>query len=112
MKRALFAAMLLAATSLSSGCCWNGRCGHGDPCHSGLFKNCGLLHSKRCPKCGQSCGWFHKCGGWFKKHHGAAADGAMGPYGGGPPAAQITYPYYTNRGPRDFLAPEPRGIGP
>jgi hypothetical protein len=24
----------------------------------------------------------------------------------------VTYPYYTNRGPRDFLAENPRGIGP
>jgi hypothetical protein len=31
---------------------------------------------------------------------------------GGPAAAQVTYPYYTVRGPRDFLDPNPRGIGP
>ena len=33
-------------------------------------------------------------------------------YAGGPPTAQVTYPYYTNRAPRDFLAKAPRGIGP
>ncbi len=30
----------------------------------------------------------------------------------GPPAATITYPYYTIRGPRDFLAKNPPSIGP
>jgi hypothetical protein len=30
----------------------------------------------------------------------------------GPPAGQITYPYYTTRGPRDFLASNPRSVGP
>jgi len=30
----------------------------------------------------------------------------------GPPAGAITYPYYTLRGPRDFLASNPRSIGP
>lgn len=27
-------------------------------------------------------------------------------------SATVTYPYYTLRGPRDFLAENPRGIGP
>jgi hypothetical protein len=30
----------------------------------------------------------------------------------GPPTAQVTYPYYTLHGPRDFLDSNPRGIGP
>jgi hypothetical protein len=30
----------------------------------------------------------------------------------GPPSGAITYPYYTTRGPRDFLAENPRSIGP
>jgi hypothetical protein len=30
----------------------------------------------------------------------------------GPPTGATTYPYYTNRGPRDFLARNPRSIGP
>ncbi len=29
-----------------------------------------------------------------------------------PAAAAVTYPYYTVRGPRDFLAQQPRSIGP
>ncbi len=30
----------------------------------------------------------------------------------GPPTGAIAYPYYTTRGPRDFLANNPRSIGP
>ncbi len=30
----------------------------------------------------------------------------------GPPTGAITYPYYTTRGPRDFLADNPPSIGP
>ena len=30
----------------------------------------------------------------------------------GPPVGQTTYPYYTTRGPRDFLARDPGSIGP
>ena len=33
-------------------------------------------------------------------------------FAAGPPTGGVTYPYYTNRGPRDFLAANPRGIGP
>jgi hypothetical protein len=30
----------------------------------------------------------------------------------GPPTAQVAYPYYTVRGPRDFLIDNPPSIGP
>ena len=30
----------------------------------------------------------------------------------GPPSGQVTYPYYTTRGPRDFFAAHPPSIGP
>jgi hypothetical protein len=33
-------------------------------------------------------------------------------FAAGPPSGSTTYPYYTNRGPRDFLARNPRSIGP
>ena len=39
-----------------------------------------------------------------------ASSTAQGPPG--PAAATVTYPYYTNRGPRDFLARNPGNIGP
>lgn len=36
----------------------------------------------------------------------------MRPYDPVPPSGMVVYPYYTTRGPRDFLAKNPRGIGP
>jgi hypothetical protein len=30
----------------------------------------------------------------------------------GPPVGQVAYPYYTTRGPRDFLLDNPPHIGP
>ncbi|MDZ7618859.1 MAG: hypothetical protein U1E05_17785 [Patescibacteria group bacterium] len=30
----------------------------------------------------------------------------------GPPTGMVAYPYYTTRGPRDFLAKNPASIGP
>src|SRR3990172_5052584 len=33
-------------------------------------------------------------------------------FAAGPPTGATTYPYYTTRGPRDFLARNPRSIGP
>jgi hypothetical protein len=41
---------------------------------------------------------------------GAAAGQEVAP--GGPPVGMVTYPYYTVRGPRDFLARNPPSIGP
>ncbi len=48
-----------------------------------------------------------------KRHqHQARARAAGGDEYGGPPSGQVSYPYYTNRGPRDFLAKNPPSIGP
>jgi hypothetical protein len=38
--------------------------------------------------------------------------GAPDVFAPGPPTGAITYPYYTVRGPRDFLASDPRPVGP
>ena len=43
-------------------------------------------------------------GGWG----GMPMDGA---FGGGATSAQVAYPYYTTRGPRDFLINNPPSIG-
>jgi hypothetical protein len=45
---------------------------------------------------------FHRHG---RRHHPQAPVG-------GPPVGTVTYPYYTVRGPRDFLANDPPNIGP
>jgi len=38
-------------------------------------------------------------------------DGSEG-FTAGPPTGAVAYPYYTTRGPRDFLARNPQSIGP
>ena len=57
-----------------------------------------------CKCCNPSGGCGIPCGG------GGGAAMAGGP--AGPPTGAVTYPYYTNRGPRDFLADDPPSIGP
>ncbi len=42
----------------------------------------------------------------LQAHHGGRA-----PRYGSPPVGTVTYPYYTVRGPRDFLADDPPSIG-
>ena len=43
--------------------------------------------------------------------HNAAAQLNSRPFTPGPPAGQTAYPYYTTRGPRDFLMSDPPSIG-
>ncbi|WP_164100743.1 hypothetical protein [Candidatus Laterigemmans baculatus] len=47
-------------------------------------------------------------GGGRLGHHGAPV-GQYGP--AGPPTGAVAYPYYTTRGPRDFLLDNPPSIG-
>lgn len=95
MKRVIFAALLMAVASTGVGCRAfdNAVCGNG--CNNGCG-HCGFFKKN-------GCGLFGRCG-----CRGGSDEG----YAGGPPVGQLTYPYYTNRGPRDFLAENPAGIGP
>lgn len=113
MKRAVFASMMLVTLGVCGQslaqcpACRDGSC---PDCKPSLFHRCtNWMHAKHCPDCGKHCGPFHRCCG--KLHHGPRRTGDEVDYGA-PPSAQITYPYYTTRGPRDFLDPNPRGIGP
>ena len=47
-------------------------------------------------------------------HHHRGPQSHMGPPGpaDGPAVAQVTYPYYTTRGPRDYFESNPPSIGP
>ena len=66
-----------------------------------------------------NCGPAGACGNSALAHRGALGVPHLPPgyqqdalYGGGGPAtAQVAYPYYTTRGPRDFLLNEPNSIG-
>ena len=91
---------------------WDGYC-QGESC--GL----GACATGACTTCNDGCG---PCGGLFAKLHAKHAGGLFslhhkkhrnhgcddGLVNG---AGAVVYPYYTTRGPRDFLACEPRTIG-
>lgn len=101
MKRFIFLSVAALLVSSSTGCfhhnthaghgggCHNGQCGHG----GGLF---GLLG-------GRASAEFHETRDW--RHNPPQA----GPPG--PPTGTYAYPYYTLRGPRDFLDGDPPSIG-
>jgi hypothetical protein len=97
-----------------SGTCYEHGCPDGN-CPTGA---CQTGACQECP--GGVCKAPHtgRYGG-LAKHHlthdekaalGASDYGAIGP--AGPPTGAVAYPYYTTRGPRDFLAKNPTSIGP
>jgi hypothetical protein len=98
------------------GACQDGQCSPGgqcDACGPGGCqvgcRDCAAGHCKR---------HVGRYGGLAKHHLSpeekaalAASDyGATTP--AGPPTGAVAYPYYTTRGPRDFLAKKPPSIGP
>ena len=75
-----------------------GRGGRGGGCEDGSCED-GSCSDGSCGRCGL-------CARMRGRHAGAEE---MGPVG--PPTPQYTYPYYTTRGPRDFLLNNPPPIG-
>lgn len=136
MKRAIFALMAVTLVTATSGCCcferlfccgWGGCCGYG---HEGPCSSCGGGGCYDCGMAGDTVvepgyaeGYgqggapmarrqkYHPAGGHplVKQRRNA---GGEYEFAAGPPTGGVTYPYYTNRGPRDYLAKNPRGIGP
>jgi hypothetical protein len=129
MKRAvllLVGVVMLVATS-SGCCCWQrlwchhwGMCPWGG-CHSGACDD--GCSGGGCDSCGGH-GGCDNCGPHgpegllghhlHKPHHHLGRGFGTQQYAGpsGPPTGAVAYPYYTNRGPRDFLASNPPSIGP
>ena len=103
--------------------------GCGDGCGCGNCDNClqnGISCVLDCPgqnNCRSGYGYGYGCGP-NGCGPGGCGPGGCGPggYGGcgdqnynfnsGPPVGQTAYPYYTTRGPRDFLMCNPPSIGP
>lgn len=104
------------------------RCGYDCGCEMGCGDSCGV----GCCPCDSGC-----CQGGCGCDGGCCGAGGCGCCGGnglinkavsgfldcaqtdasynfnqGPPVAQTAYPYYTTRGPRDFLMAKPPTIGP
>jgi hypothetical protein len=127
MKRALLLFSAVALLAVSIGC---QTCGGGNSCRKcqkGLFdyegecddENCGRHRGGRKGRGGGdgscddgSCG-DGSCGdcGLMARMRGLHGGGADAAAMGGPPTPQYTYPYYTTRGPRDFLLDNPPTIG-
>lgn len=124
MKHAILALVALVSLASGSGCCCLERlfCCHktcvpyGDCCDSGCGGGCcdtgcgvgGHCATGGCDSCGLA---GHPHHGHPLLHHHRNA-GGQHEFAAGPPTGAVTYPYYTSRGPRDFLAKNPRGIGP
>jgi hypothetical protein len=62
----------------------------------------GLVDGVACGFCGQDCCLCPNAGGYPE----------YPAFNQGPPVGQVAYPYYTTRGPRDFLMDNPPHIGP
>ncbi|OYP33844.1 hypothetical protein [Rhodopirellula sp. MGV] len=132
MNRWMWIGSLAGLLLVSTGClrhqtrkgCSNGTCSTGT-CSTG---NCGsglLGKMAGCNSCGSGCrtgcapgsiGWQQ--GGLDYSSHLGPGAGAMGhqraqsqQFTPGPPTGQVAYPYYTVRGPRDFLQSDPPSIG-
>lgn len=98
MRNLLYVVLAGGMVAVLSGCCAHRGCG---PCGG-----CGLFGGICKPSCESSdvCSSSGPLQDALARRH-AVVDA-------GPPSAAITYPYYTTRGPRDFLASNPRSIGP
>jgi len=110
MRRALlflFAGCFLAATA---GCC-SDRAGGDRPAHDLLGFGKGT-----CQAAPETCAGCDTCGDpQCRNCYGRGCEHCLGhnqPITPGPPVGAVTYPYYTTRGPRDFLASNPTPIGP
>lgn len=127
-----------ASGACGGGGCSTGNCGSG--CNDGSCNSCSSCNSSGViGKIGTLCGIGNGCGcggcggrvgcetgplGWqqgglrYSSHLNPGALGCQAsqalqnrPFTPGPPTAQVGYPYYTVRGPRDFLVDNPPTIG-
>lgn len=95
------------------GCCPWGGCDKGG-CDAGGCDSCGGAEGG-CESCGGGMAHkgLHDGHGLIGHHKGGNQDAYGGPAGPpGPPTGAVAYPYYTNRGPRDYFAKNPPSIGP
>ena len=103
-------------------CCGDQCCGAGCDCGcQGGGCSAGACGSGGC-NCYGNCGNCGCRGGLCQRMAGRVAAGGCCPHSGGYPASynftpgpqsgQTAYPYYTTRGPRDFLMCNPQPLGP
>jgi hypothetical protein len=118
MKRILLTTMLAVVVGSSTGCCLFDRlfcCPRGYPLGPAACGP-GGCRMGRCNSCPDGAGM----GDGYQD--GTVVGDEFEDDGGPPPAAMnrpsgpqtgaVAYPYYTNRGPRDFFAKNPGTVGP
>ena len=99
MKRAFLTLLTVTLVAGLSGCCHDRMCRqkHGTGTAGALQAS-----PTKCPK---TCQNQSPRG----RGRGNVCEEAFAP---GPPSGSVSYPYYTTRGPRDFLDRDPMSIGP
>jgi hypothetical protein len=117
MKRAMFSALAVVVLAGLAGCitqrgarptaCMGGSCAQAP-------ENCQSCSDPgdNCSDPGRASQFFQPCREKVCRLCGRDRDRGCQCASAGPPTGAITYPYYTNRGPRDFLAKDPPSIGP
>jgi hypothetical protein len=119
MKRPFFSLLAVMFLIGLTGCishhlrrpvaCSEGDCGVASAdcqnCESSADPGGGIFNCRRCP---QTNAKFFNPGRLCKGGRYAEGEAAEA----GPATGAVTYPYYTTRGPRDFLAKNPPSIGP
>ena len=82
-----------------------------------LAMSSGCLHRNNCNSCNGALGCrpcniaWQRGGADYGAHLSHSQYRTDPQVGSGTPAPQTAYPYYTNRGPRDFFASNPPSIG-
>jgi hypothetical protein len=107
------------SSQCGAGC--DGNCGNAG-CKKGLLGRmgglCGMCKGGGCRACTPGPLGFGQGGHDYSSHlqpgllgHHAGQNLNNRPFTPGPPTGQVGYPYYTVRGPRDFLVDNPPTIG-
>jgi hypothetical protein len=120
MKRTIYSLAIMVVLAGLVGCvtqrgrrpwaCMGGSCAQSPENGKSCDASCGAS----CATCedtdpGRKCKG-HVCRLHRQRAAAEAAEVEQAP--AGPSSGAITYPYYTTRGPRDFLAKSPASIGP
>lgn len=100
MNRTLLTIAILALLSTAPGCLQRNTCPPDGQCGCGGAGNGGVLGVLAGGPISRE---IHASQGWRHQRP------ELGP--AGPPTGTVGYPYYTLRGPRDFLATNPPSLG-
>ena len=123
MKRTMFFGLLLVGLAGLTGCvmqhgrrpwaCMGGSCAQAPENCRSCDASCGASCDASCDTC-EDTDPACKCKGLLGRLRRQPAMVEAEPEAPppGPATGTVTYPYYTTRGPRDFLAKNPPSIGP